>query len=104
MRIIITDGVAKIAPKRLIREYRIFYKTSKDDNSNKFTLSIDSSLFYAKRYATKWIPEQYKNLKNYIIEIYCNDFIENEPICTKYGNQWIEHPFLKSMDFWDFSN
>ena len=67
------------------------------------SLYIDGSLLYAKRYATQYIPESCKNSKKVIIEIYCLDFNSHEPICTKYNNKWIKHPFLKDFDFWDFT-
>lgn len=88
---------------RLVKEYRIVYKENNNDktwDSLNYALCIDSSLLYAKRYATKWKPHS----KIKIIEIYCYDFNENEPIATKIDNRnWIRHHFLKDFDFWDFT-
>lgn len=65
---------------------------------------INSSLVYAKIRASKNIPEIIKNSNLAIIEIYCSDFIEEEPIATKsIKGSWIHHPFLKDCDFWDFT-
>lgn len=65
---------------------------------------INSSLVYAKICASKNIPEIIKNSNLAIIEIYCSDFIEEEPIATKrIKGSWIHHPFLKDCDFWDFT-
>ena len=87
--------------KRLIKKYKVVYKVDKDIKGHFY---INSSLVYAKIRASKNIPEIIKNSNLAIIEIYCTDFIEEEPIATKnIKGSWIHHPFLKDCDFWDFT-
>lgn len=87
--------------KRLIKKYKVVYKVDKDIKGRFY---INSSLVYAKIRASKNIPEIIKNSNLAIIEIYCSDFIEEEPIATKnIKGSWIHHPFLKDCDFWDFT-
>lgn len=92
--------------KRLIKKYKVVYKENKNalDKDIKGHFYINSSLVYAKICASKNIPEIIKNSNLAIIEIYCSDFIEEEPIATKrIKRSWIHHPFLKDCDFWDFT-
>lgn len=95
---------------RLEKTYKIVYKENNKDlhfTVKNYALKIHSSLWYAKRYAKKHLPEQYQNKESAIIEIYCDDFSKDEPIAelinTKAKVIWNAHPLLKDMDFWDYT-
>ncbi|VTU09335.1 Uncharacterised protein [Actinobacillus porcinus] len=91
---------------RILKKYRIVY-SSHSEYIHFNPIFIENSLHQAKRLASKHLPEELKNSKSAIIEIFCDDFSKNEPIASKYGttknSYWLAHPLLKDFDFWDFT-
>lgn len=89
---------------RLINDYRIVYKKHFRDENFLSEIFIQSSLNTAKRYATKHLPTELKNVNGATIQIYCYDFMGGEDfLCEKTGKSWHGHPWLKCMKFWDYT-